>query len=184
MSIKQWLGVFISLCIFSAVEKILVDIARSSKINSQRAGVATAPAEPSDQVARTVYQVLVSLFSNSSDALSTNAKLEEPLIHHIARVVRRDTWLPNHIFSSFDFLLKLGTGESPSYGFNGFFMPARRYSGPPGSGLFTPGSTRAAVQTSLPNLDAVYRSLRVGSTLRSAWFETGVASSGALCATS
>ncbi|RSL57832.1 hypothetical protein CEP53_006335 [Fusarium sp. AF-6] len=154
MGIKQWLGVFISLCIFSAVEKILVDIARSSKINSQRAGVAAAPAEPSDQVARTVYQVLVSLFSNSSDALSTNAKLEEPVIHHIARVVRRETWLPKHIFSSFDFLLKLGAGESLSYGFNGFFMPARRYSGPPGSGLLPPAQleppSRQVFPTSTP----------------------------------
>ncbi|KAF4460533.1 hypothetical protein FALBO_12677 [Fusarium albosuccineum] len=150
MSIKQWLGIFMSLCIFSAVATILVDVARSAQTNNQRhpgAGMAERP----DQVIRSVYQALVSLFSVSGDALSNNLKLEEPLVHHLARVLRRETWLSRHIFSSFDFLLKLGTGEVPAYGFNGFVLPGRRYSGPGGAALLPPAQLEAASRQHFPN---------------------------------
>ncbi|KAJ4272330.1 hypothetical protein NW762_001043 [Fusarium torreyae] len=132
MGTRQWLGVFVSICIFSAVETILVDIARSFQGNdpSQHSGT---PAERPDQVIRSVYQVLVSLFAASRDALFNSSEPEEPVIRNLARIIRRDQWPPRHLFSSFDFLMGLGAGEIPNYGFNGFVLPGRQYFGTAGS---------------------------------------------------
>ncbi|KAL4729789.1 hypothetical protein ACLX1H_001816 [Fusarium chlamydosporum] len=109
MGVRQWLGIFISLCIFSAVDTILVDLAWS--FNAHDASQATAtPTERPDQVIRSVYQA---------------SESEDPVVRKIARVVRRDHWPPRHLFSSIDFLMNLGVGETPNYGFNGFVMPGR-----------------------------------------------------------
>ncbi|KAM0423006.1 hypothetical protein ACHAPD_001476 [Fusarium lateritium] len=124
MSVRQWLGVFISLCIFSAVDTILVDLAWSFQGNDpSQAG--TTPTERPDQVIRSVYQVLVSLFSTSNDPLANSSESDDAIVHNIARIIRREYWPPRHLFSSIDFLMNLGAGETPNYGFNGFVMPSR-----------------------------------------------------------
>ncbi|KAF5017022.1 hypothetical protein F66182_11119, partial [Fusarium sp. NRRL 66182] len=127
MDVRHWLGVFISLCIFSAVETILIDIARSFQGNDPLQPSPTSTERP-DQVIRSVYQVLVSLFGASNDPLSHSSEPEDPVVRNIARVIRRDRWPPRQPFSSFDFLLKLGAGEIPNYGFNGF-VAGRQYLG-------------------------------------------------------
>ncbi|KAG8675428.1 hypothetical protein FPOAC1_001407 [Fusarium poae] len=124
MSARQWLGVFISLCIFSAVDTILVDLAWSFQGNDpSQAG--TTPTERPDQVIRSVYQVLVSLFSISSDPLANSSESDDPIVRNIARIIRREYWPPRHLFSSIDFLMSLGAGETPNHGFNGFVMPSQ-----------------------------------------------------------
>ncbi|RGP76601.1 hypothetical protein FSPOR_32 [Fusarium sporotrichioides] len=126
MGVRQWLGVFISLCIFSAVDTILVDLAWSFQGNDpSQAG--TTPTERPDQVIRSVYQALVSLFSTSIDPLANSLESDDPIVRNIARIVRREYWPPRHLFSSIDFLMNLGAGETPNYGFNGFVMPVRNY---------------------------------------------------------
>ncbi|RGP59569.1 hypothetical protein FLONG3_11150 [Fusarium longipes] len=125
MGVRQWLGIFISLCIFSAVDTILVDLAWSFQANDpSQAG--TTPTERPDQVIRSVYQVLVSLFATSNDPLVNSSESDDPIVRNIARIVRRDYWPPRHLFSSTDFLMNLGVGETPNYGFNGFVMPGRQ----------------------------------------------------------
>ncbi|KAF4457852.1 hypothetical protein F53441_291 [Fusarium austroafricanum] len=131
MGLRQWLGVFISICIFSAVDTILVDIAWSFQGNDS--SQASAPIERPDQVIRSVYQALVSLFAISNDPLSNASELEDPIVRNIARIIHRDQWPPRHLFSSFDFLMNLGAGEVPNYGFNGFVLPGRQSLGSRGS---------------------------------------------------
>ncbi|KAF5568994.1 hypothetical protein FPHYL_2447 [Fusarium phyllophilum] len=125
MSLRQWLGVFISICIFSAVNTVLVDIALSFQ-GSDPSQASTTPTERPDQVIRSVYQALVSLFAASNDPLSNVSELEDPIARNIARIIRRDQWPPRHLFSSFDFLMNLGMGEIPNVGFNGFVLPRRQ----------------------------------------------------------
>ncbi|RBR06481.1 uncharacterized protein FIESC28_11049 [Fusarium coffeatum] len=124
MGVRQWLGVFISLCIFSAVDTILVDLAWSFQ-GTDPLQANTTPTERPDQVIRSVYQALVSLFATSNDPLLNGSESDDPIVRSIARVVRHDHWPPRHIFSSIDFLMNLGAGETPNYGFNGFVMPGR-----------------------------------------------------------
>ncbi|CAF3595453.1 unnamed protein product [Fusarium graminearum] len=124
MGVRQWLGVFVSLCIFSAVDTILIDLAWSFQANDpSHAG--TTPTERPDQVIRSVYQALVSLFNTSNDPLANSSESDDPIVRNIARIVRREYWPPRHLFSSIDFLMNLGAGETPNYGFNGFVMPGR-----------------------------------------------------------
>ncbi|EXK47227.1 hypothetical protein FOMG_00716 [Fusarium oxysporum f. sp. melonis 26406] len=125
MGLRQWLGVFISICIFSAVNTILVDIALSFQ-GSDPSQASTTPTERPDQVIRSVYQALVSLFAASNDPLSNVSELEDPIARNVARIIRRDQWPPRHLFSSFDFLMNLGMGEIPNSGFNGFVLPRRQ----------------------------------------------------------
>ncbi|WXC55558.1 hypothetical protein SNK03_001503 [Fusarium graminearum] len=124
MGVRQWLGVFVSLCIFSAVDTILIDLAWSFQANDpSHAG--TTPTERPDQVIRSVYKALVSLFNTSNDPLANSSESDDPIVRNIARIVRREYWPPRHLFSSIDFLMNLGAGETPNYGFNGFVMPGR-----------------------------------------------------------
>ncbi|WZH39567.1 uncharacterized protein QYS62_000491 [Fusarium acuminatum] len=125
MGLRQWLGVFMSICIFSAVDTILIDLAWSFQGNDPSQTSAT-PTERPDQVIRSVYQVLVSLFAISNDPFSTGPEPDDPIVRNIARIIRRDQWSPRHLFSSFDFLMNLGAGETPTYGFNGFVLPGRQ----------------------------------------------------------
>ncbi|KAM0353733.1 hypothetical protein ACHAP4_007985 [Fusarium culmorum] len=118
MGVRQWLGVFVSLCIFSAVDTILIDLAWSFQANDpSHAG--TTPTERPDQVIRSVYQALVSLFNTSNDPLANSSESDDPIVRNIARIVRREYWPPRHLFTSIDFLMNLGAGETPNYGFNG-----------------------------------------------------------------
>ncbi|KAM0342476.1 hypothetical protein ACHAPU_009551 [Fusarium lateritium] len=137
MGIRQWLGVFISMCIFSAVDTILVDIAWSFQGNDPSQTSAT-PTERPDQVIRSVYQVLVSLFASSNDPLSNGSEPDDSIARSVARLIRRDQWPPKHLFSSFDFLMNLGAGETPSYGFNGFVLPGRQALGLRGHRILPP----------------------------------------------
>ncbi|KAF4998100.1 hypothetical protein FGRMN_3397 [Fusarium graminum] len=125
MGIRQWLGVFISMCIFSAVDTILIDIAWSFQ-GGDPLQTSAIPTERPDQVIRSVYQVLVSLFATSNDPLSNGSDPDDSIVRSVARLIRRDQWPSKRLFSSFDFLMNLGAGENPSYGFNGFVLPGRQ----------------------------------------------------------
>ncbi|KAM5356276.1 hypothetical protein ACJ41O_002922 [Fusarium nematophilum] len=150
MGTNQWLGVFVSLCIFSAVETILVSIARFGQESHPRYPGAPVAERP-DQVIRSVYQTLVSLFSGSSDVFSHDSKAEEPILRHMNRLIRRETWPSRHILSSFDYLLRLGTGDFHNHGFNGFVLPGRHYSRLGGPALLPPAPLEASPRQRFPS---------------------------------
>lgn len=137
LNLKHWLGVFISLCIFSAVQTILMDITLPPPSNyyPQRY---TGPArtETPGQAIHSVYKALVGLFAASSDTFFTNLTPEEvALLQQTDRVTRRDLWPSQNSASSFDFLFNIGKGEIEGHGFNGFFRPGKLENASPGNAL-------------------------------------------------
>ncbi|CAM1507302.1 Fc.00g069430.m01.CDS01 [Cosmosporella sp. VM-42] len=127
IDMKAWLSVFISLCIFSAIRTLLLDIAQLSTqgLPPTRFPGTTAMESP-ERASNNVYKILVELFAVSSagnfDAMSPE---EASLMDTVNRVIRRDTWPEQKITSSFDYLAKLGHEGIKALGFNGFIRPSQ-----------------------------------------------------------
>lgn len=120
---RSWLAAFLSLCIFSIVRTVLVDLLFSS---SARPGASV------DFIAG-VYEVLVSAFSASSPPMLDEGPADmsdedRGIFASLAAVVKRDVWAENDISSTKEFLMLLGrAGKAGSLG-NGFI----RQRSPPG----------------------------------------------------
>ncbi|KPM38118.1 hypothetical protein AK830_g8436 [Neonectria ditissima] len=125
LNLRRWLGVLISLCIFSAVQTILIDTTLPSLQGYYPPN--NHGTTPTSAAIHSVYKVLVGLFAASSDAFFNNMTPDEgALLQQTNRVIRRETWSRQNIASSFDFLMSLGRGETEGYGFNGFLRPGKR----------------------------------------------------------
>ncbi|KAF7560987.1 hypothetical protein G7046_g3164 [Stylonectria norvegica] len=125
MDLKNWLAVFISLCIFSAIRTLLSDLSFLSpqSLLPQRFLGATSAERPS-QAIHSAYKALVDMFAASSDAAFQDLMPDEAsLLDCTNRVIRREIWPSQNITSSFDFLMKLGTEGNDAFGFNGFIRP-------------------------------------------------------------
>lgn len=127
--VKEWLAIFYSLCIFSAVRTLLIDHA----LTTQQSQLPQTPISPSDGVSRMIhstYKATVEFFAASGSSPLDN------LIHEVSaedrslmdatnQVIRRETWRARNIPSSCDFLLGLGDGTPEDMMFNGFIRQRR-----------------------------------------------------------
>lgn len=110
---RNWLAIFLSLCIFSVVKTILVDIALSSPRVSPLAGPsATATAATMTNV----YKALVSTFAAASplvldDIMADMSEDGRGLLGSLATTTRRENWAECGIASIKDYLMLLGDGD-------------------------------------------------------------------------
>lgn len=124
---REWLAVFYSLCIFSAIRTLLIDMTLlSSEAQSVRQQQAFPGADSAVDHMHSVYKALVGFFANASgapwlDKPGTVLTSEEVSFFSATNeVVRRDIWAAMHIHSSIDLLLLLGdttNDESPHLSF-------------------------------------------------------------------
>lgn len=115
---KNWLAVFISLCIFSIVRTLLVDRAAQTRLGS--------PAQSGTAAMHAVYRALVNVFVTSTPMLLDGPEVEmsgddRELLVSINALLGGSSWAERGIRSTKDFLIALGSGESAegSY-YNGF----------------------------------------------------------------
>lgn len=136
---RNWLAVFFSLCIFSVVRTILVDIASSVPRASPQSSFSAVPGSPA---MGSVYKALVSIFTWATPMIldEPNVELNEEdrgIFNSLAIVTRRDSWAEQSISSTKDFLMLLGGGDmdgpfansfirqrSPAYRAGPFALPA------------------------------------------------------------
>lgn len=112
---KNWLALFLSLCIFSVVRTVLSDRVSQAQPSP---GSATLPA-----AMQGVYKALVSVFAWSTpmilDSPDTAVTDEERgLLDALSSLLRRNTWADRGFPSTTDLLLALG--EPEGQGTNGF----------------------------------------------------------------
>lgn len=113
LSPRSWFAVFLSLCIFSVVRTVLVDLALFSS------GSGALPGSHGTSAAATisgVYDVLIGMFVALSPVIldDSQVKLDEEegeIFSSLAVVTRRDSWADQRISSTKDFLLLLGRGD-------------------------------------------------------------------------
>jgi len=123
----SWLALFFSLCIFSIVRTILVDLVSTTDSNmasqSQSSGVPTTRAV----AMHSVYKALVSIFAASSptlldDNLEYMDARDRDFVSATLAAIKRDSWEEWKIVSTQDFLFRLGSGYLvEGQVFNGFF---------------------------------------------------------------
>ncbi|KAH0498790.1 hypothetical protein TgHK011_006027 [Trichoderma gracile] len=126
---KEWLAAFYSLCIFSIVRTLLVDLASVSVLPypafRHRSPLRDSPQNTIDSV----YKALVHLFITGGPMLTDGSPSDVPqedipVYELTRRIMRMDTWQARDIRSSADFLMSLGSGRIKDvYGFNGFIRP-------------------------------------------------------------
>ncbi|KAI1180489.1 hypothetical protein F4777DRAFT_585401 [Nemania sp. FL0916] len=124
---KNWLAIFISLCIFSIVRTILADListpSRAIPAQSQNG----LPISGGAMAMHSVYKALVHVFAWSSPMLLDSPALEmdgndRALFATALSAIRKEEWIGWGIRSTKDFLLGLGSGYLvDNVGFNGFF---------------------------------------------------------------
>ncbi|VUC36180.1 unnamed protein product [Clonostachys rosea] len=122
-SVKDWLSVFYSLCIFSVVRTILVDMTTISPHSLQQH--IGSPIEGIFRTMNGAYKAIVDCFYASGpsplDIVSNELSTDEVSLLGVARrVIRWDSWPIRRISSSFDFLIRLGNGLPDDPIFNGF----------------------------------------------------------------
>lgn len=122
---KEWLAVFYSLCIFSVVRTILVDIAQLSPQTRMLRQSTGTSAESISRTMHSAYKAVAEFFAASGpsplDSMVSDVSSEEvSLLDATSQVTRRETWTARGIVSSFDFLLSLGDGHPDELVFNGF----------------------------------------------------------------
>ncbi|KFH45764.1 Metallothionein expression activator-like protein [Hapsidospora chrysogenum ATCC 11550] len=130
LPVREWLAAFYSLCIFSVVRTLLVDMAISS---AQMPVLRQADGSSMESDARTMhsaYKAMVEFFSASGpsplDSLKADVSAEElSFLDAASQVTKRDTWTANNIISSSDFLMSLGDSSPGELVFNGFIRQRR-----------------------------------------------------------
>jgi len=122
---KTWLSLFFSLCIFSILRTILVDIT-STLARSASTPQSSFPSHPGTTAAmHSVHKVLVSIFSWYTPMVldGANADLgddDRELVKTVSMIVKRDAWTELGIDNTRDFLLDLGGGDLEGGFFHGF----------------------------------------------------------------
>ena len=125
LRVREWLAVFSSLCIFSVVRTILVDV---SALSPQLQLLRQPNGTTTDNIPRTMhsaYKAVVEFFaatgSSPLDSLTNDISSDElSILDATSQVTRRETWTSKHMMSSFEFLASLGDGSPDELVFNGF----------------------------------------------------------------
>jgi hypothetical protein len=132
---KHWLAVFFSLCIFSIIRTLLVDIASEvPRRHSSRAGSSVGNIGGSATM-HSVYKVLVSVFLASSPVFLDEPGIlkvedENALFETLNIVIKRSSWPQYGISSTRGFLLGLGNSDIGAHsGFHGFVKQRTRSRG-------------------------------------------------------
>lgn len=126
LRVKEWLAVFCSLCIFSAVRTLLLDLAAASPEVQASRPRGSLPSENLAQSMHSAYRAISEYFSASGpsplDNLAADKWTAEELsiIDAANRATRRETWGAKGMFSSFDFLMGLGHVAPDGQFFDGF----------------------------------------------------------------
>ena len=119
---RSWLALFFSLCIFSMVRTILVDIASAMARLSPQASYGT---NSTTATMHSVYKALVGLFQWSCPMILDDTTIElnnedRELFNSLVLIVRKDLWTERGISSAADFLASLGTGDMEGSLINSF----------------------------------------------------------------
>ncbi|KAJ8125683.1 hypothetical protein O1611_g7955 [Lasiodiplodia mahajangana] len=124
---KNWLAIFVSLCIFSIVRTILADLISTPSRTIPAQAQNGLPISGGAMAMHSVYKALVHVFAWSSSMLLDNPVLEmdgndRALFNTALSAIRKEEWITWGIRSTKDFLLGLGSGYLvDNVGFNGFF---------------------------------------------------------------
>ncbi|KAL6911166.1 hypothetical protein GGI43DRAFT_379095 [Trichoderma evansii] len=127
---KEWLAVFYSLCIFSIVRTLLMDLASISLLPyhtfQHQGSLRDSPQTTIDSV----YKALVHFFITGGPMLTDGSpndvpQDDVPAFELTRRIMRMDTWQARNIRSSTDFLMTLGGGINDMFGFHGFIRPGQ-----------------------------------------------------------
>lgn len=119
---RDWLATFVSLCIFSVIQTILVDLTFSSPKTSPRAVSTVGPAARSTT---SVFQALVSIFAAASPMILDDLRADMngddgSLFGSLAITIRREFWADHGISSTKEFLTLLGSDDIDGAPRNGF----------------------------------------------------------------
>ncbi|TPX17447.1 uncharacterized protein E0L32_003090 [Thyridium curvatum] len=135
MDPRAWLAMFFSMCIFSIVKTILVDIVsycpRSGSLSHSGFGLSSTTA-----AMHSVYKALATVFATCSPLLMDEPNLpmgedDRDILNTASMIIRRDTWPERGLQSTGDFLLLLGNDEISGLPYHGFIR--QRSSGRLGS---------------------------------------------------
>lgn len=132
-NLHEWLATFLALCIFSVIRTLFIDFASMSPLAQSLSSFQTPGAQTNPYEAiHSVYYVLVQLFEAAAGPLTDDidpkdpSPEENPLISHLNRIIRRESWPSLEISSRIDFLLKLGSGEKDNNGASHTFFRSTR----------------------------------------------------------
>ncbi|KAH6610898.1 zinc finger protein [Trichoderma cornu-damae] len=125
---REWLAAFYSLCIFSIIRTLLMDLASMSLLPSPAFRHQSPLGDNPPNTIGSVYKALVHLFITGGPMLTDGSpndvpQEDVPLYEDARRIMRMDTWQARNIRSSADFLMSLGSGANDVFGFNGFICP-------------------------------------------------------------
>ncbi|KAJ2984630.1 hypothetical protein NUW58_g5957 [Xylaria curta] len=124
---KNWLAIFISLCLFSVVRTILADLISTPSRNISAQPQSGFPVSGGAMAMHSVYKALVHVFALSAPMILDNPLMEmdgndRVLFATTLSAIRKEEWITWGIRSTKDFLLGLGSGYLiDNVGFNGFF---------------------------------------------------------------
>ncbi|KFA47661.1 hypothetical protein S40293_07701 [Stachybotrys chartarum IBT 40293] len=129
---QEWLAVFLSLCIFSAVRTMLLDIGwKSSHLRSVQHGFDRGKLVP-PQVMHSAYKALVRLFVATTPDLLDGVYSPPPDVagafDATSRLLRREAWDARGFASTSDFLSTLGEAVVETPDFHGFIRQDPGYS--------------------------------------------------------
>lgn len=127
---KEWLAIFYSLCIFSIIRTLLMDLASISLLHYSTLRHQSPVRDSTQSTIDSVYKALVYLFIARGPMLTDGSPSDVPSedipVYELTRqIMRMDTWRARNIRSSAEFLMCLGNGTNDMFGFNGFIRPAR-----------------------------------------------------------
>ncbi|KAL7794534.1 hypothetical protein V8C37DRAFT_375918, partial [Trichoderma ceciliae] len=127
---KEWLAGFYSLCIFSIVRTLLMDLASISLLPYPTLRHQSPLRDNPQNTIDSVYKALVHLFITGGPMLTDSSpddvpQEDVPVYELTRRIMRIDAWQARNIRSSADFLMSLGSETNDMFGFNGFIRPGR-----------------------------------------------------------
>ncbi|KAJ0121497.1 hypothetical protein J7T55_008661 [Diaporthe amygdali] len=115
---RTWIAIFLSLCLFSVVRTILVDISSSG---SRASPLSTSTATSAAATMTGVYKALVSVFDAASPMMLDENHLamsedESTLFNMLYNITKKDSWNERGLASTKEFLMVLGGNDN-----NGLF---------------------------------------------------------------
>lgn len=119
---RTWVAIFVSLCVFSVAQTVLVDISSSGSRPSPLSGSTAA----STAAAMTgVYKALVSIFDSASPMMLDDYHLamgedDRALFNMLYDITKKESWNEQRLASTKQFLLLLGDIDNSDPFANGF----------------------------------------------------------------